>query len=308
MKERSPLFHFEKTLGSFIFEFFMALMRFMPFWLYRFLVKVGMLVFYAFSGRLRRNALESLTIAFGDKLSPEEKKKISRRCFQNLARGLGEYAYAFEHPDICDKCFSLVGKEHLDRAMREGKGAVIAIAHIGTFAAMLLHFVRNGFKTNVVMRPPRNPGFREKIGNGRERVGLNVIFTSPLKSCIVECYRALERNELLAMPIDQNYGGAGRVFVDFFGRLAGTAPGVISYAVKVGSPVLFAYVLPEKKGHFRIVVEPPMDIVRKPTDRETLVYNTGVLTSRLERLIRGNIEQWSWMHKRWKAVPREGEI
>jgi KDO2-lipid IV(A) lauroyltransferase len=264
--------------------------------------------YYLISWRLRRNAMESLTIAYGDKLSLDEKKRIARLSFLNLANGLGEYAYAFVHPDICDLCFTLTGREHLDNALKAGKGAVIAIAHIGPFAAMLLHFIRLGFKSNVVMRPPRNPGIREKISQARERVGLNVIYTSPLKSCVVECYRALERNELLAMPIDQNYGGAGRVFVDFFGRLAATAPGVIVYAVKLGSPVLFTYALPAEKGQFHIVIEPPMTIVPKATDRETLVYNTGVLTKRLEQLIREHPEHWSWMHRRWKAVPRRGEI
>jgi Kdo2-lipid IVA lauroyltransferase/acyltransferase len=308
MKERSLFSHLDNALGKFIFEFGMAFMRFMPFSCYRFFVKGGMYLTYGMSPRLRRNAIESLTIAYGDTLSLTEKKRISRLCFQNLARGLGEYAYAFEHPDVCDDWFTLTGKEHLDNAVREGKGAILAIAHIGPFAAMLLHFVRQGFKTNVIMRSPRNSGLREKIGRGRERVGLNVIFTSPLKSCIVDCYRALEGNELLAMPIDQNYGGAGRVFVNFFGRLAGTAPGVIGYSLKLGSPVLFAYALPEENGQFRIIVEPPMTIVRKATDRETLIHNTAALTARLERLIREHPGQWSWMHKRWKAVPKPGEI
>jgi lauroyl/myristoyl acyltransferase len=51
-----------------------------------------------------------------------------------------------------------------------------------------------------------------------------------------------------------------------------------------------------------------MDIVRKSTDRETLIHNTAALTARLERLIRENPEQWSWMHRRWKTVPKPGEI
>lgn len=308
MKEKSTLFRLEKVLGGIIFEFFMAVMRYLPFGLFRIMVKLAMKGYYLISWKLRRNSIESLTIAYGDKLSLDEKKRISHRSFLNLANGLGEYAYAFEHPVICDHCFSLKGQEHLDHAVQNGKGAIIAIAHIGPFAAMLLHFVRLGFKTNVVMRPPRNPGIREKISRARERVGLNVIYSSPLKSCVIECYRALERNELLAMPIDQNYGGAGRVFVDFFGRLAGTAPGVIGYAVKLGSPVLFVYALPAQKGKFHVIVEPPMAIVRKATDRETLIYNTGVLTKRLEQLIRQNPEHWSWMHRRWKAEPKPGEI
>ncbi|NLE64910.1 MAG: lipid A biosynthesis acyltransferase, partial [Elusimicrobia bacterium] len=32
-----------------------------------------------------------------------------------------------------------------------------------------------------------------------------------------------------------------------------------------------------------------------------------LLTQRLEEMVRRHPDQWSWMHRRWKAVPREGE-
>ena len=77
MKEKSLLFHLEKALGGFIFEFFMALMRFLPFGFFRIVVKLGMKGYYLISWKLRRNAIESLTIAYGDKLSLAEKKRLA---------------------------------------------------------------------------------------------------------------------------------------------------------------------------------------------------------------------------------------
>ena len=139
-------------------------------------------------------------------------------------------------------------------------------------------------------------------------MGIKVILSTPVRACIAESIRAIEAGELLFMPVDQNYGASGRIFVNFFGKPAATAPGPVMYAQKTGAPLLMAFALPAGQGKFKIQIEGPLDLVRTGDDRRDLLTNTQAFTAVVEKYIREYPEQWSWLHRRWKCVPRENEL
>ena len=308
MKKESAVNGLSRAIVFCSLTVFFFVVRLLPYGVYRVIAKGCVRLYYRTSGKLRRNAMESLTIAFGDRLSWEEKERISERSFFNLAEGIAGYLYGNVHSEHTRRTFIWEGREHLENALKAGKGAVIPVAHFGPFVWMMRAFIVEGYPTHVVMRPPRSLAVKDVFLKMAGGFGLDLICSVPLRACVTACFKVLERNELLFMPVDQNYGAAGRVFVDFFGRKAATAPGPIVYALKTDAPVLPAFVLPEQDGRFRIVIDPPMPIVSRGTERETVVHNTGVMTARVEQYVGQYPEQWSWMHRRWKAVPREGEL
>lgn len=286
----------------------MGLARFLPFGAFLRLGQLALGFYYAVAGRkLRKVARESLTVAFGNSLSDAEKNRITQSSFQNLMNGLIGKVFSSRHPGFAGKVFTLEGQTALDSALRENKGAVIAVAHFGPFSWMMFKFIDLGYRVSVVMRPPRNSFVYSRLKDSRQICKLQILYSSPVRNCVVDSVKALEQGEIVFMPVDQNYGGQGRVFVDFFGRKAATAPGPVMFALKTGSPLFFAYALPEGRGRFRITLD-PVPLVSGTSERETLVLNTATLTKKIEGLARQYPEQWSWMHKRWKTVPREGEI
>ncbi|MBF0387527.1 MAG: lysophospholipid acyltransferase family protein [Candidatus Omnitrophica bacterium] len=293
-------------IKSFFFYFFLWLVRVTPACIYFPFVWLMVRVFYLLNRKAEKYALETLGLAFGDAIDIKEKKRLARVSFLNLADGLAGFVHTFDRPERSNGLFEFNGIEKLSAALAKGKGAVIGIAHFGPFAWMMFRFVSAGYRVSVVAKPPRGEFLRNKFRDAFRHTGIKVILSTPVRACISESIRAIEAGELLFMPVDQNYGAAGRIFVDFFGHPAATAPGPVIYAQKTGVPLFMAFALPEGKK-FRIVIEGPLEFVSTGDERADLAANTRAFTAMTEDYIKKYPEQWSWLHRRWKCVPRESE-
>lgn len=296
------------AFSDFWFHVLLFVLRALPHGALRAMVFVFARIIYFVSKKFRAHAFESLTIAFADTISLVEKERISRQSFDHLIFGITDFIHAMYHHSFAKKSFAFEGREHLDQALAKGKGVVIATGHFGPFVAMLVLFMSVGYKVHVVMRRPRGGFFYKQLLRGPELIGLGTIYSIPVRACLLNCSKALDRGEIVFMPIDQNYGDTGRVFVDFFGRKAATAPGPVLYGLKNGVPVLSAYPVPDGKDHWKIRISSEKIFKIQASEKESLVHGVAMLTSELEALIRCFPDQWSWMHRRWKTVPKEGEL
>lgn len=296
-------------LKPFFLYFFLWLVRVTPAGIYFPLTRFGIRLFYALNRKAEKYALETLARAFGGGLGLAEKKRLARASFLNLADGLAGFIFTFARPALSNNVFDFDGEEKIAAALAGSGGAVIGIAHFGPFAWMLFRFISAGYRVNVVAKPPRGGFLKEKFRDSFRHTGLKVILSTPVRACIAESLRAISAGELVFMPVDQNYGAAGRIFVDFFGLPAATAPGPVIYAQKTGAPLLMAFAVPAASpGKFRIRIEGPLDLVCTGNERADLLANTQAFTSVVEKYVRRYPEQWSWLHRRWKCVPRENEL
>ena len=105
--------------------------------------------------------------------------------------------------------------------------------------------------------------------------------------------------------MDQNTGSKSGVFVDFFGRKAGTPTGPIIFAMRTGSPIMPIFTIRDGYDTHRIVVEPHFYIEEKENDPATIAFNVQKITNTIERYIRQYPEEWGWMHKRFKSKPHD---
>jgi len=296
-------------LYSFFFHVFLGVVRITPSMIYFPVVKVLLRLFYVFSPGAKRNALESLTIAFGAALGLAEKCRLARVSFLNLAEGLAGFIYTFGRPEFAKRYFEFDVDDlvKFKALTANGRGAVIGVAHFGPFVWMMYRFIAEGYRVSVVAKPPRGAFLRAKFSDAFRYIGVRVILSSPLRQSVAESLRAINAGELLFMPVDQNYGAAGRLFVPFFGKPAATAPGPVIYAQKTGVPFFMAFALPAGGGKFRIKFEGPLKYSQTGDERADLTANTGMFTKIVEDYARQYPEQWSWLHRRWKCVPRDNE-
>lgn len=261
---------------------------------------------YRFAAKQRKIALESLTLAFGREKSPGEIERIARDCFVSMAKGALELLYFLDRPELVGKRASLAGKENLDAALKEGKGVILVSAHFGNFPLMLGWLSLEGYKTSGIMRPMRDSRVEKLFIKKRRKFGVRTIYSQPRKACVDETLRALRNNELVFIPLDQNFGTAG-VFVDFFGVKAATATGPIVFALRTGARLVPCFIVRQPDDTHRIILEPAMSLEEGRDYQQTVLLNVQNLTNIIESYIRRYPAEWGWIHRRWKSRPAEIE-
>jgi KDO2-lipid IV(A) lauroyltransferase len=192
------------------------------------------------------------------------------------------------------------GGEHVEAAVRAGRGALLVTAHIGNWE---LHGVAHGFlfgPIGVVARPLDNPSLDARLCEFRRLPGNTVIYK---RRALAQVLGLLRENRAVAVVIDQNVQEGDGVFVDFFGRPAATTTVAAALALKTGCALIPARATLAADGRYRLVYETPVPAEPRGDRGADLVRLTRDLTAVIERWVRETPDQWLWMHRRWKTRP-----
>ncbi len=270
----------------------------------------GLMAFFSlFLRNQRRIAMENLQKAYPLETSSRHFKQIIAGGFRHLGLTIAEMLHFVHDPDDMTSRVSIEGIEYLEAALSRDKGVVIVTAHVGNFPLMIAHVAMKGYKTKVILKPPRDHKLNAYFAHRWEKIsGAKVIYSMPRLACIHQALKVLRENGLLFILPDQNFGDDGRVFVRFFGRLAATGTGPLVFARRAGSPLLPMFIIRQADGTHKIVIEKPMDPRELSTEQETELVNTQVFTNVIENIIRRHPEQWLWFHKRWKTQPVSTDV
>ena len=305
MNSNKRLKMFQRTIARYGLYSSAWLFQRLPYGFVKFITSVLLAIAFQCTIRQRKIAEESINIAFGDEKSPEEKKEIIKKCFENFGRGMTELLYYLAHPQAVDDKVVIEGKEHLDAAVAKGKGVVAVTAHLGNFALMMLVLARQGYKTSSIIRPARDEELSEYLHKKRTEVGLGTVFAIPRRECVSNSIKVLRDGSLLFIPIDQNFGSGGGVYVDFFGQKAATATGPAVFAMRTGAEILPMFILRQENDRHKIVIEPPISLETGEDEKETITLAMTKITSLIEQYIRRYPHEWAWMHRRWKSRPKD---
>lgn len=268
--------------------------------LYRIGERLGRLA-YRLSRRYRTVAERNLRMAYGDSLSGEQRRQLAQQVFVHFAKSLVEFLVGDGlSPDDLRRMVTLVGEEHLQWCLQQGKGTLIITAHYGNWEIAARYLTQcKGHVLNVVARDADDSATTVLVNRIRELGGYRVIPRGQAARAVLQ---ALKRNELVALLPDQN---AGDVFVPFFGRLAGTVAGPALLALRSGAPLLPAFCTRQPDNTYLFEMLPPL-VVQPSGDKERDVTETMArITALIEQQIRKHPSQWLWLHNRWKTRPPE---
>jgi len=305
--------HIEQSLGLNAIILLRWIISRMPFWLYRIFLGLFMAMGKPILLSKKKLAIKNLHQAFGDEKSEEEIEKIAHDCFMNFGQGMVDLIYIIDKPHLIKQNVRIEGGEYLDEAIKAGNGVIFIGAHYGNFILMYSSMVELGYKTNVIMRRTRDEAFEKYISDFRTKRGIQTIYDLPQRRCVGESLKALRRNEVLFILLDQNYGTDGRVFVKFFGLEAATATGPVVFGKRTGAVILPIFMMKDDKiypnesaenKHFKqkIVIKAPIRLEEAETEQKSIQLNISRMTAVIEAQIRLNPYQWGgWMHNRWKA-------
>ena len=254
-----------------------------------------------FLKRLRFVGHRNLELALPELARPEH-EAILNGCFESLGRQLGLVSHfprftAEQLRELID----IEGKEFIEQALEEGRGAILFSAHFGGWEASNLLFSAHGFDWNVLVRRIDNPLVEKYIERLRTGFGSQTI---DKKASARTMLRVLQANKLLGIVADLNVQEQEGTFVDFFGIPASTTTGLARLALRTRASVVpIFFVWQEERKKYLLKVDPPLEIRQSADEIEDVRLLTAQVTGAIEKFVRRYPGQWMWIHKRWNTRP-----
>lgn len=260
--------------------------------------------FYGHVVRHRRaTALAALRRSLPE-LAPAEAVAALDGMYRNLATNILEVLRADGGAENHEAgLFSVEGEEVVQAALANGRGALILMAHFGSWEMLAAHAAQRGYKLHIVAKKFKNESVDRLWNKLRARYGVSVIYAHNAARPVL---RALRENALVGFMLDQHRPPDQGVFVQFFGRPASTSPGLAILSSQARSPVIPVFIRRRPDGGHHIRALPPIE---PPSDREpaTILRYTQRYTSIIEDEIRAHPSEWIWIHRRWKTQPQSGD-
>ena len=202
-------------------------------------------------------------------------------------------------PETLHQLVTFEGREHIDKALAQGRGAIILTAHFGNWELLGASLLAHGYTIRGITRQLRSKRLEAIVSSYREKVGWQGIDRD---RAVREVLRCLNRNELIAILADVDTHTRG-IFVDFFGKPAYTPYSPVAFALKTGAAILPTFIVRQPDNSHRAIIEAPLPLQQSGEKEEDLLVNTQQFTKVIESYIRRYPEQWIWMHERWKTQP-----
>ncbi|HEV3474243.1 MAG TPA: phosphatidylinositol mannoside acyltransferase [Actinomycetota bacterium] len=192
------------------------------------------------------------------------------------------------------------GEEHMVRAQEEGRGAVMALPHLGNWdvAARWVH--ARGWKITAVAENLRPERLFELFLRHREELGMGVVALSDERKVGQELIRLLGQNHFIALVSDRDLKGRG-VDVEMFGEPRKLPAGPALLALASGSPLCAAGVY--DVGDDWLIHIDPVPIERTGDMRADVTTVTKELARRFERSIAAAPTQWHMFQPAWEPAP-----
>ncbi|PPB79997.1 KDO2-lipid IV(A) lauroyltransferase [Albidovulum inexpectatum] len=237
-----------------------------------------------------RRVRENLRLVCPD-LPDDEIRRLVRAVPDNVGRTMIEL---YSGEDFISRVRDLPiegpGAETIDAAHRAGRPVILATGHFGNYDVARAALIARGYRVGALYRPMKNTLFNDHYVRTISQIG-TPLFPRGRKG-MGEMVRFLREGGMLGLLMDQHMGHG--VPLRFMGHPARTATSAADLALKYGADLVPIYGVRQPDGlNFRIVTHAPIP----HSDPETM---TQAINDSLEDIVRQHMDQWFWIHRRWK--------
>ncbi len=239
-----------------------------------------------FNQRVRAN----LKIARPDLTQPEV-EYLCRAVSNNAGRTLIElYAGQPFQERARAAPISGPGLAALEQAREQGRPVILMTGHFGNYDAGRANLIARGHKMGALYRRMANPYFNDHYVRTISAIG-TPLFEQGRRG-MAQMVRHLKQGGIIAIVGDLHAHGGKEL--TFFGQPAVTATAPAELALKYDAVMIPIYSIRRPNGlNFDIVMLDPIP----HSDPLTMTQN---INDGLEALVREHMEQWFWIHRRWK--------
>ncbi|MFH1706475.1 MAG: lysophospholipid acyltransferase family protein [Planctomycetota bacterium] len=255
---------------------------------------IAWLGFAVFRMRRRETVVRIMTAMGVDR--PAAVRIAWRAYFNIAAAGLEFLRFRRLRPVFDAGYIRVEGLEPIRRLAAEGRGAVLAAMHSGSWEICGAALAYSGIPLFYVTGVQHNPRVDALINAMRRSVGIELI---PRDGALKQVFRRLGRGEFLGIVADQHIAGES-VTVDFFGKSCTAPKGPAAFAWKTGVPVIPLMTVREGTARHRLLIMDPI-LPDQGRDRDGEIARiTQAYTAVFEKVIREHPGDWFWLHRRWR--------
>jgi len=224
-------------------------------------------------------------------------REIALRIFINWGKNIADF---LKHPVITreklKKRIEVRGLENLDNALKKGKGVVIFTAHIGNFEWGACRLATEGYNIWGVSDYRKNNLTRNFFESRRLSKGLKTLYINK----ILNVFRILKNNEIIAIPSDWDPTGRAAKPFKFFSKTAYFPTGAVHVALKSGAQLLPSFIWRKDKYNHLQTIGSPIKLELKG-DKETLINkNMTKILNVMEEYVSNHISEWEMFHNIWE--------
>jgi KDO2-lipid IV(A) lauroyltransferase len=240
--------------------------------------------------------------------TPHEVDELIRRMWVHLFRLVAEVVQLPRVMTLtnCREVIVFRNRRVVLEAICTGRPVIVLGGHFGNWEVSTATFGLFGMPMGIVGRALDNPLLNAWFEAAREATGHRLIVK---RGAADEMVALLAAGGNLGLLCDQDAGRKG-LFVDFFGRPASTFKSIALMAIEYRAILIVGYglrlpddFLRSRWARFEIGCEEVIDTAEY-SGVDGMVEVTRRYTAALERAVRRAPDQYFWVHRRWKTLPR----
>lgn len=232
-------------------------------------------------------------------LLPFEKNLFpySKLVFRNFAKYLVDF-FRFSKIDeeYIKRYVTVEGKEYLDYALAQKRGAIILSAHIGNWELGGTIIAMLGYSLNAIALSHKDKRINRFFVSQREKKGVKVL---SLGLDTKRYFDILADNQIIAILGDRDFSENG-VRVDFLGKSINLPKGPAILSLRAGSPIIPGFMLRDKNDNFRFIFEEPIEAQHTGNTQEDIIQISRKFSDVIERFVRLYPTQWFMFRRFWE--------
>lgn len=246
--------------------------------------------------RVRRSLVLRNLATYDPTLSQRQKVQLGRASYDHFFQTILEFLYSRLHRP--DKDVELVGRQHLDAALAQGKGVYILCFHMGNWESMgsaITHKVR---PCRVIVKKVGNDSVNSFVQEQRDRNGFGTIVKGQKGTATRHIFRTLKEGGIVGFAFDQARSNSPRL--PFFSKQASTNVSLAAIWRKRPAPIIVSYAERTGFAQHKVHFLPELDLTTSEDKESDIIAHSTEFNRILEQIIRKQPEQYFWLHNRWK--------
>ena len=258
---------------------------------------------YFFAKKTNRIIKANLDLVFDKKLSRDEIKEVQKYSYYNMLLWIQSQ---IEHLNVSEdemkEKITFENREIFDNLLKEKKKVILISAHYGNIE--VLGYGINKFITPLVQvaRESNFSKIDDFVKKSREKSGATVVYKG---GALTKLVKALLKNKVISLIIDQNINDFEGIEVSFLGKRANQVNSSANLARKFNAYILPVAVFNQKDDSYKIKIYEAIAPIKTENEIEDIKKSAQFQADALSKIILEDPKQWFWPHKRFKTHYRE---